>query len=91
MKEVTREGMGWEWPTVVTIGREGSHDRCESNPSCSRSGVEQVDEIEIFEGGRNLIEMQQVYTIQFQCQYDLQYYPFDTQVTSRLTSLSDHH
>ena len=82
MKEVTREGMGWEWPTVVTVQREGSHDSCEANPRCRRSGLEMVDEIEIFEGGGNLIAMQQVYTIQFQCKYDLQYYPFDTQVNS---------
>ena len=88
MKEVTRGGMGWEWPTVVAAVREGSHDSCESNPSCSRSGVEQVDEIEIFEGGGTLIEMQQVYTIQFQCQYDLRFYPFDTQVNVKL---ADHH
>ena len=82
MKEVTREGIGWEWPIVVSVQREGSHDSCGSpSSSCSRSDEEEVDEIEIFEGGRNLIEMQQVYTIQFQCQYDLQYYPFDTQVT----------
>ena len=59
---------------MVTIGREGSHDR--------RSGLGEVDEIEIFEGGQNKIKMQQVYTIQFQCKYDLQYYPFDTQVNS---------
>ena len=72
MKEVTRGGMGWEWPTVVTIWREGSHDSCETNPSCRRSGVEEVEEIEIFKGGGNSIEMQQVYTVQFQCKYDLQ-------------------
>ena len=55
---------------------------CERNPSCERSGPEEVDETEIFEGGGNRIEMQQVYTWQFQCKYDLRNYPFDTQVGS---------
>ena len=71
-KEVTRGGQGWEWPISVSIVREGSHDK--------RGSSELVDEVEIFDGDRNRIEMQQVYTIEFQCQYDLQYYPFDTQV-----------
>ena len=80
-KEVTRLGATWEWNTAVSVKREGSHDSCESNPSCGRSGLEELDEIEMFEGGGNTIEMLQVYTWQFQCKYDLQYYPFDTQVT----------
>ena len=86
MKLVTRGGMGWEWPTVVSVNRDGGYDSCESNPSCRRSGLEEMEEIEIFEGGQNTMKMQQVYTLEFQCQYDLQYYPFDTQVTSRLAA-----
>ena len=81
-KLVTRLGALWEWETEVAIEREGSHVSCESNPSCERSGFKEIDEIEIFKARENRIEMQQVYTLQFQCQYHLQYYPFDTQVTS---------
>ena len=39
-----------------------------------------VDEAEIFEGGENKLTMTQAYTWEFQCQYKLQKYPFDTQV-----------
>ena len=70
-KETTRLGMQWEWNTPISVIREGSF---------TRSGLEVVDEIEIFEGDKNTISMQQVYTWQFQCKYNLQVYPFDTQV-----------
>ena len=39
-----------------------------------------VDEIEIFEGAKNRLTMNQTYTMEFQCVYKLQRYPFDTQV-----------
>ena len=70
-KEMTRLGMGWEWNTPISVIREGTF---------TRSGLEVVDETEIFEGEENTLFMQQVYTWQFQCKYDLQDYPFDTQV-----------
>ena len=53
---------------------------CESNPGCRRSGVGEVDEMELFKGESNRMIMQQVYTWQFQCVYQLKNYPFDTQV-----------
>ena len=68
-KEVTRVGMEWEWATDVTVTREGNF---------TRSGVEEVDEAEIFEGAENRLNMYQTYTWEFQCQYELQRYPFDT-------------
>ena len=70
-KEVTRVGMEWEWATDVTVTREGNF---------TRSGVEEVDEAEIFEGAENRLTMKQTYTWEFQCKYQLQKYPFDTQV-----------
>ena len=73
-KEVTRLGAAWEWMTLVTVSREGNF---------SRSGVEQVDEAEIFEGAENRLTMNQTYTWEFQCNYVLQRYPFDTQVQHR--------
>ena len=45
-----------------------------------------VDEAEIFEGGENKLTMTQAYTWEFQCQYKLQKYPFDTQVLQRSRS-----
>ena len=38
-----------------------------------------VDEAEIFKGDQNTLTMIQAYTEEFQCQYMLQRYPFDTQ------------
>ena len=74
-KETTRLGMDWEWATRVTVTREGNF---------TRSEIEEVDEVEIFEGDENRLTMNQTYTWEFQCQYELQRYPFDTQVRNLL-------
>ena len=70
-KETTRLGAMWEWSTTVTVTREGEF---------TRSGMEVVDEVEIFQGGENRLTMYQTYTHEFQCVYQLTRYPFDTQV-----------
>ena len=74
-KEVTRLGENWEWATRVTVTREGNF---------TRSTVGEVDEAEIFEGAENSLTMNQTYTWEFQCKYELQRYPFDTQVNNKL-------
>ena len=68
-EETTRLG---EWRTTVTVTREGEF---------TRSGMEEVDEAEIFQGGENTLTMYQTYTHEFQCVYQLKRYPFDTQVS----------
>ena len=75
-KEVTRLGEygNGEWNTPISITREGDF---------TRSGLNMVDETEIFEVSKNTLLMQQVYTWQFQCKYNLQEYPFDTQVKKK--------
>ena len=70
-KESTRLGADWEWVTRVSVVKEGHF---------ARNGLEEVDEAEIFEGVENTLTMTQTYTWEFQCQYKLQHYPFDTQV-----------
>ena len=70
-KESTRLGENWEWVTRVSVIKEGNF---------TRSGSSEVDEAEIFEGAENTLTMTQTYTWEFQCQYKLQHYPFDTQV-----------
>ena len=70
-QETTRLGMQWEWTTDVWVKREGDFVR--SEPTV-------LDEIEIFEGEENSLVMTQSYTHQFQCVYQLERYPFDTQV-----------
>ena len=74
-KESTRLGMDWEWTTGVSVVKEGNF---------TRSGIEEVDEAEIFEGAENTLKMIQTYTWEFQCQYMLQRYPFDTQVAKNV-------
>ena len=69
-EDTTRLGMEWEWVTQVSVVKQGDF---------TRSGLEEVDETEIFEGDENTLVMIQTYTEEFQCQYMLQRYPFDTQ------------
>ena len=70
-KETTRLGSNWEWKTSVIIKREGNS---------TLSGLDTVDETEIFAGRENSLIMSQTYTRTFQCAYRLSAYPFDTQV-----------
>ena len=51
----------------------------------TRSGFEEIDEAEIFKGEENSLVMTQIYTHEFQCVYQLERYPFDTQVGARKT------
>ena len=74
-KVVTRLGMDWEWATRVTVKREGNF---------TKSVVQEVDEAEIFDGAENSLTMNQTYTWEFQCKYELQRYPFDSQVNHQL-------
>ena len=76
IQESTRLGEygNGEWVTQVSVIREGNF---------TRSGPQEVDEIEIFEGNENTLMMTQTYTLQFQCEYTLRKYPFDAQVKHR--------
>ena len=47
----------------------------------TRSGLEVLDEIEIFTGKDNPIIMLQSYTKEFRCTFNLRVFPFDTQVS----------
>ena len=57
--------------TELTLTREGDFIGSEDD---------NVEEINIFEGEFNRITFEQVYTKTFKCTYQLQLYPFDTQV-----------
>merc|ERR1719239_1536174 len=72
-QETTRLGENWEWKTTVSVRREGNYER-------SGSGV--LDETEVFRGDENSLVMVQSYTHEFQCVYQLEKYPFDTQECS---------
>ena len=74
-KDSTRMGQSWEWVTGVSVIKEGDF---------TRSGLQEVDEAEIFEGNENTLTMVQTYTREFQCEYMLQRYPFDTQVKKQV-------
>ena len=70
-QETTRLGCCVEWSTHVLVRREGDF---------RRSGFEVLDEMELFKGEENSLVMVQSYTHEFQCVYQLERYPFDTQV-----------
>ena len=75
--------MDWEWSTGVFVVKEGN---------CTRSEISEVDEAEIFGGQENKLTMVQTYTWMFQCEYKLQKYPFDTQVSViQISSLESRH
>ena len=63
--------MAWEWATAVFVNREGNF---------TRADITEVDEAELFEGREHKLTMVQTYTWEFQCEYQLQKYPFDHQV-----------
>ena len=69
--ETTRPGGIWEWSTDVNVRREGDF---------TRGGYEVLDETYLFKGDENSLVMTQSYTHEFQCVYQLERYPFDTQV-----------
>ena len=75
-KETTRLGEfgNGEWDTRVMVKKGGN-----STPS----GLDTLDETEIFSGRENSLVMSQTYTHTFQCIYRLSAYPFDTQVNSK--------
>ena len=66
-QKTTRLG---EWTTGINVKREGN---------VTRSGYEVLDETYLFKGDENSLIMTQSYTHDFQCVYQLQRYPFDTQ------------
>ena len=78
-KLTTRFANEWEWETKVVVRREVGKG--------TMSGLESVDEAEIFEGSENSLVMNQTYTHTFQCNFELSYYPFDTQVNQIILTL----
>ena len=73
-KETTRLGEpgNGEWDTIVIVSRDVKNG--------ISSGLEYVDETEIFRGSENTLMMNQTYTHIFHCNYKHSHYPFDTQV-----------
>ena len=65
--------------TELTLTREGDY---------IGSPASNVEEINIFEGQYNRITFAQVYSKVFKCTYQLQLYPFDTQVRTILKKSS---
>ena len=61
--------------TTMAITREGDF---------IRSQMDVVDEIEIFNGRDNRVTMNQTYSKEFQCKYQLHWFPFDTQVSNKI-------
>ena len=64
----------------IMSGFSKSEIKIERMGNFTRSGIESVDEIDIFGGKNNPIIMLQSYTKVFKCNYNLIAFPFDTQV-----------
>ena len=56
--------------TELTITREGNF---------TRSDLQVIEEINVFEGKENKLTFEMTYTKEFECEYQLMMYPFDTQ------------
>ena len=56
--------MEWEWTTVVTVTRN-------LTSNFYRTGLDEIDEAEIFDGADHKLTMEQMYTWEFQCKYQL--------------------
>ena len=80
-KETTRLGEygNGEWETRIVVNRGGKF---------SIGGLDNINEIEIFNGAENSLIMSQTYTHEFQCEYDFSMYPFDTQVKINIWHLN---
>ena len=76
-KETTRLGEygHGEWETRVVVNRQSNF---------RMGGLDNINEIEIFNGAENNLIMTQTYTHEFQCEYDFSMYPFDTQVKLKI-------
>ena len=59
-------------------GRHSDHLKISN---LKRSGLDQLEERNIFNGSENPLTMSQRYTHEFQCFFRLNYYPFDRQVS----------
>ena len=79
------------WIPYVVFENTENSEATQSDPSSevlitreggfTSSGVDIIEERNIFLGSRNRITFQQVFTKEFECEYQLQLYPFDTQVS----------
>ena len=74
MKKAVRLNENDGLDTTIVVKREGNF---------VQSPIQSIEEIEIFEGKDNSLVMYQTYTKNFQCEYHLQAYPFDTQASSK--------
>ena len=85
-------GVAWEWSTSVVVHREGNFTRSDQLEVILTHILiimlmvmvvmvmaAQVDEVEVFKGSENNLQMMQTYTHRFQCNFVLTRYPFDTQ------------
>ena len=78
MKEAVQLKLGLK--TTIVVTRKGNFTVIDD----FTDEYSVIDETETFEGRDNPMAMYQTYTKRFQCQYHLQRYPFDTQVSRNI-------
>ena len=55
--------------------------------SSTKSGNEYDEDIQIFEGGENTLRLSRAFDIEFICEYDMRWYPFDSQTCFIVTKM----
>ena len=89
MNSLTQEDQQIIWtPTVLfantekqltSLNDEKSFAIVKRLGSSTRSGTEYDEDIQIFEGSENTIRLSRAFDIEFICEYDMRWYPFDSQ------------
>ena len=89
MNSLTQEDQQIIWtPTVLFANTEKQLTSLNDEKSFAivrrlgdsiRSGTEYDEDIQIFEGSENTIRLSRAFDIEFICEYDMRWYPFDSQ------------
>ena len=66
--------------SLISVKREGNF---------SRNTIDNVDNVYIYDGAENPLQMSRVYHIGWICEYQMNWYPFDTQVCSMTISVTE--
>ena len=73
---------------VPTLNDEKTHTIAKREKFFQHSELSRFDNIHIFQGSENHFQTSRVYNVEWNCDYDMRWYPFDTQ-TCRMTFTTD--
>ena len=73
---------------VPTLNDEKTHTIAKREKFFKHSELSRFDNIYIFQGSENHLQNSRVYNVEWNCDYDMRWYPFDTQ-TCQMTFTTD--